>query len=269
MGYDVQGAVLSGGKGTRFWPFNDLIPKPLVPVGDTEKPLLEHIIAWLSQNDIKSIVLLVGHKYKQIRNYFADGSRWSVELLYSIDDEYDSNHNTREGKQCGVHLYCDTGGALLKAVENKVITAKTILVWYGDIVSDLDVKSLLEKHRSTGATATLAVADRYKVPVGIPKLRGDDIIKLDEKPWLDDIKPSIGILAVEREAIAEARETLGKSFDIMGDLIPSLIKRGEPIKAYVHTGHWYDVGSIERYQKMPKEIRLALRRMLGPFADKP
>lgn len=267
----VQGAVLSGGKGTRFWPFNGLIPKPLVPVGETEKPLLEYIVAWLSQNGIRRIALLVGHKYKQIVNYFGDGSRWGVELVYSVDDEYEyeSRRISGEHLECGVHLYCDTGGALLKAIRTGRITSDTILVWYGDIISDLDIKALLEKHFSSGATVTIAVADRYKVPVGIPRLEGDTVLELREKPWLENVKPSIGILVLERRAIEESGKVLGKSFDIMRDLVPSIIRNGGMVKAYIHKGHWYDVGSIERYKKIPDEIYETLKKMLGEFGTLP
>ncbi len=267
----VQGAVLSGGKGTRFWPFNGLIPKPLVPVGEAEKPLLEYIVAWLSQSGIKRVALLVGHKYKQIVNYFGDGSRWDVKLVYSVDDEYEleSSHVSGKRLECGVHLYCDTGGALLKAVRTGRITSDTILVWYGDIISDLDVKALLEKHFSSNAVATIAVADRYKVPVGIPRLKGDTVLELREKPWLEDVKPSIGVLALEKSAVERAGETLGKSFDIMRDLIPSIIRSGGLVKAYIHKGHWYDVGSIERFKKIPGEIYDTLRKMIGRYAQLP
>lgn len=260
---------MSGGKGTRFWPFNGLIPKPLIPLGETEKPLLEYIVAWLSQNDIRRIALLVGHKYKQIVNYFGDGSRWGVDLVYSIDDEYESMASNVERRECGVDLYCDTGGALLKAVSTGKLSSDTILVWYGDIISDLDVKALLEKHLSSNAQATIAVADRYKVPVGIPRLDGDTVLELREKPWLEDVKPSIGILAIERRAVEKAGETLGKSFDIMRDLIPSIIRNGGTVKAYIHRGHWYDVGSIERFKKIPGEIYETMRKMLGNFAQLP
>lgn len=262
----VQGAVLSGGKGTRFWPFNGLIPKPLVPVGEAEKPLLEYIVAWLSQNGINRIALLVGHKYKQVVNYFGTGSRWNVELVYSVDDEYEISKNDIGTLKCGVHMYCDTGGALLKAIRTGKITSDTILVWYGDIISDLDVKALLEKHFSSKAVATIAVADKYKVPVGIPRLDGDNVVEMREKPWLENVKPSIGILAVEKEAVEEAGESIGKSFDIMRDLIPRIIRNGGTVKAYIHSGHWYDVGSIERYRKIPEEIFETLRKMLGRYA---
>jgi len=71
----VQTAILAGGKGSRFWPFTSLIPKPLIPVGEHEKPVLEYIVTWLSKNGIKRKALLVGYRNKQIQNCFGNGEQ--------------------------------------------------------------------------------------------------------------------------------------------------------------------------------------------------
>jgi mannose-1-phosphate guanylyltransferase len=146
-------------------------------------------------------------------------------------------------------------------VLNGVITENTILVWYGDIIADINIEGLLRKHWESQATATLVLAENYQVPVGIPELQGDTIVNLQEKPWIN-VNPTIGILAIEKTAIQEAGETLGKSFDIMRDLIPHLIKTGLTVKAYIHNGYWYDIGSIERFQKIPREIHYILKTMM-------
>jgi mannose-1-phosphate guanylyltransferase len=58
-GEDVVGVVLAGGEGRRFRPYTDIIPKPMLPVGPEEKPLLEYIIRWFSKHGIAKITLLV------------------------------------------------------------------------------------------------------------------------------------------------------------------------------------------------------------------
>lgn len=253
----VVGAVLAGGKGSRFWPFSDLVPKPLVPVGDLEKPVLEYIVSWLAKNGVDRIGLLVGYRYRQIQNYFGDGSRWGVRLGYSVDDPYDPEPLVGDP----VNGYKGTGGALLKAVRRGVLPGDHIVVWYGDIIADVDVRGLITAHLGSGAVATIVVARDYRVPVGVPVLDGDRVVELREKPWLG-VKPTIGVLVVERSGLLGAEEELGRGFDIMGDLIPYFIRGGLLVKAFVHGGHWYDVGSIERYQKIPSEILGVLNRMI-------
>ena len=230
---NVVGAVLAGGEGRRFKPFTDLIPKPMIPVGRDEKPLLEYIIRWFSKHGVRDLVLLAGYKWRQIANYFGDGGRWGVRIRYSLDD----------GEHKG------TGGALLKAYK-KGLLQDTALIWYGDILAPLNINRLIQHHRSTGADATIVLADKYKVPVGVAEVDEDGRIRrLEEKPLLP-VKVTIGILALNTHHLGEAGEKLGKHFDIMGDLIPWMLRENKHVRAYIHRGPWYDVGSLERYAKL-------------------
>lgn len=230
-------AILAGGRGTRFHPYTEIIPKPLIPLGSDERPLLEYIVCWLAAHGVRELVILLGHRWKSVINYFRNGDRWCVNIRYSIDDE----------------KYNNTGGALLKAVKNHVLdTNKTILVWYGDIIAMINPIKLLEKHWERGADATLALASRYQVPVGVAKVRESVIEELEEKPWIN-LNVTIGVLAVEPSVIAEAEKELGTSFDIMGDLVPWLIGRGRKVYAYMYDGAWWDVGSLERYRKLDEK----------------
>jgi NDP-sugar pyrophosphorylase family protein len=231
----VAGVVLAGGEGRRFRPYTEIIPKPMVPVGPEEKPLLEHIVSWLSRHGVRDLVFLVGYRWRQVRNYFRDGGYWGVTIRYSVDTEE----------------YRDTGGALLNAYKRGLLDGyDALLVWYGDILAPLDVRDLLERHQSWGAHATLVLASRYQVPVGVARVEGDsDIVELREKPWLD-LRVTIGILALDPQVLGEAEEALGKSFDVMTHIIPWMIGRGMTVKAYPYDGPWYDVGSMERYAKL-------------------
>ncbi len=230
--------IPAGGEGKRFKPYTDIIPKPMIPVGPEEKPLLEHIITWLAKHNIKKIVLLVGYRWKQIANYFRDGRTWGVEITYSIDTPQ----------------YSGTGGALLNAYKQNLLDRETILVWYGDIIALLDPQNLLEKHREWAADATIALADKYQVPVGIAEVdKENNIIELEEKPWLP-VKATIGILALETKTLPEAEKELGTDFDIMADLIPWMIKTNKRVKAYIYKNPWYDIGSIERYTKLDENL---------------
>jgi mannose-1-phosphate guanylyltransferase len=231
----VTTAILAGGEGTRFRPYTDLIPKPMIPVGPEERPILEYIVRWLAKHGFNDIVLLVGYKWRQIANYFGDGSRWGVRIRYSLDTE----------------TYRGTGGALLNAYRQGLLGDGTVLVWYGDILAPLNPRELLQAHRSSGATVTLALADRYQVPVGVARVDSSgNVVELREKPWLN-LYVTIGVLALEARALEGVEEELGGSFDVMGDLIPWMLRRGLKVKAYVYRGPWYDVGSLERYQKLP------------------
>jgi len=125
------------------------------------------------------------------------------------------------------------------------------LIWYGDIIAPLNVKKLINKHLENGADSYLVLASRYKVPVGIAELDDNNkVIKMVEKPWLD-LKATIGILTLNREVLnKDIDKELGTHFDIMGNLIPYLIERGYKVYGYKYYGEWYDIGSLERYNKL-------------------
>lgn len=231
---NIIAAILAGGEGKRFRPYTEIIPKPMIPIGPDEKPLLEHIVKWLSNYGIKDIVLLVGYKWRQVSNYFSNGGRWGVRIKYSIDTEE----------------YRNTGGALVNAWRQGLLDRDDLLIWYGDILAPIDVKDLLDKHYGWNADATIVVANKYQVPVGIAKVdENNNIIELNEKPWIN-IYATIGILIIKPKILDRAEEALGKSFDIMGELIPWMINCGKKVKAYIYSGPWYDIGSLERYTKL-------------------
>jgi len=232
----VKGVILCGGKGKRLRPLTYYFQKTMIPIGKRQKPLLEYIVKLLKYHGIKDLVLLVGYKHEQIVNYFENGERFGVKISYVVDSPE----------------YKGTGGALLNAYLKGVFDdVETILIYYGDILSNINLTDMINKHREWGSSATLAVATKYQIPVGVVETRGNKIVEVKEKPWLN-IKATIGILALNTNTLEVLRKigTRIREIDIMGDLIPEIIRKGYPVYAYPYEGEWYDVGTTERYEKL-------------------
>ncbi len=233
---DIKGVILCGGKGTRLRPLTYYFQKSMIPVGMRQKPLLEYIVRLLSYHGIEKIVLLVDYKAEQIINYFDDGSRFGVKIQYLKDDP----------------RYPGNAGALYNAyIRGYLGDSHNIVVYYGDILSNINISELLRIHKDREAAATLALSENYTVSVGVAELRGSRIVKLVEKPPLG--KPAVmGILALKTDVVGLVEELLdyGGQTDIMRDLVPLLIRRGLRVEAYVTEAFWYDVGSTERYEKL-------------------
>jgi mannose-1-phosphate guanylyltransferase len=210
----------------------------MIPIGRRQKPLLEYIIRLLHRHGVKDITLLVGYKHEQIENYFDDGSRFGVKISY-VRDSPD---------------FAGTGGALLNAYLQGMLSQNTILIYYGDILSNIDLTDMLRQHGETRATATLAVSAKYQLPVGVVEVQGTRIVGVREKPQLDMLV-GIGILALEERALEELRHLGEKTrrLDIMSHLLPHLVMKGEPVHAYITDAFWCDVGSIESYEKLRGE----------------
>ena len=245
----VKGAVLCGGTGSRLRPLTYYFQKAMIPVGSRQKPLLEYVIRLLRYHHVTDIALLVNYKAEQIMNYFDDGERFGVRLEYVRDDP----------------SYRGNGGALYNALRNGVFDGyDDVLVYYGDILTNLDLTDMLERHWDTDAAATIALSTNYSVSVGVARLEGTRIVELEEKPPLG--KPVvIGVFAVKVDALKHL-ERLAKAqseIDLMRDFVPELIRSGLRVEGYLTDAFWYDVGSTERYEKLdPRVVDEALGFLL-------
>ena len=237
----VKGVVLAGGEGTRFRPLTYYFQKCMIPIGEEQKPILDYILRLLKYHDITITVLLVGYKHQQIENYFEHGERFGVEMTYVMDDP-----NLK-----------GSANALLNAYKKGAITCEdTLVVYYGDIISNLDIRAMVKHHKKTKADATLALAKHYNISVGKAELEGTRVTNFIEKP--DLMQPiSIGILILSGSVLEEMsmlqQQGQFKSFDLMGDVISYLVQRGHRVEAYLTDAFWYDVGSIERYERLSPE----------------
>ncbi len=234
---EVKALILSGGEGKRLRPITYYLQKTMIPIGSNQKPLLEYIIRLLHFHNINNITLLVSHRATQIKNYFEDGTRFNVKINYIKDSE------SLKG----------TGGSVINALKQKPFDDDdTILIYYGDILSNYNLKDLIDFHNQKKGAATVALASDFVVRVGLADLGEDNKIRgFIEKPQLE--KPvSIGILVFTGKTLKETQVLAQKNntIDLMGDALPYLIQTNQPVYGYISKAFWYDIGSIEAYEKL-------------------
>lgn len=238
----MKGLVFCGGRGIRLRPITYYFQKVMIPIGSKQRPLLEYVIRLLRHHGIYDICLMVNYKANQIVNYFEDGSRFGVKISYIYDDPQ------LDG----------TGGALLKVYRSEIIDEQeSLLIYYGDIISNINLSKLLKEHSEKCAAATIALSNSYPLPVGVAEVGKDrKILNFTEKPCIG--KPvSIGILALTKQKTSRYLTKLVKNrkeLDIMRDLIPDLIENNESVHAYITDAFWYDVGTTEKYEKMDNDF---------------
>jgi mannose-1-phosphate guanylyltransferase len=248
---NIKGIVLCGGKGTRLRPLTHYIQKTMVPVGLKQKPLLEYVVRLFKFHGIKDLVFLVNYKSEQIMNYFEDGSRFNVKIAYVEDDPNSKG----------------TGGAVLTAYNNGAVNATdTLLVYYGDILTDMNLTNLLQYHRDKQAWGTVALSSGFKVRVGLADLDSDGkVLGFEEKPTLK--KPvSVGISVLKGEMLEQMKRLKGEKqeLDLMGEVFPHLLKVGKPVYGYISNAFWYDVLSTEALEKLdPQLVDETFREILG------
>ena len=115
--------ILAGGKGTRLRPYTVVLPKPLMPI--SEYPILEIIVRQLVKNRFNEITLAVNHQADIIKAYFGNGSKWDIDINYSLEK-----------------IPLSTMGPL-RLIED---LPENFLVMNGDILTDLNFSELFEYH---------------------------------------------------------------------------------------------------------------------------
>lgn len=237
---NTVGVILAGGEGSRLRPLTYYFQKCMIPIGPRQRPLLEYIILNMKRAGLNDIFTLVGYKAEQIINYFREGDRYGIRIKYIYD-----NPELR-----------GTGGALLNLYRQERLEDKDIiLIHYGDILSNINLADVIEKHEEAHAEATIALSRRYVLPVGVAEVSDDRIISFTEKPCID-IYVSIGVLTLNPRVLPELDKLASEknSLDIMSDFVPHLLKNRRLVKPYITDAFWYDVGSIEKYEKLTNEL---------------
>ena len=211
----------------------------MIPVGPKKLPILAYIVALLKHHGITRVALLTGYRADEVKRYFGDGSERGMKLSYSEDSK------ERRGSLNAV------ANAIAKGA---IPRCNELLIYYGDILTDLDVTQLLGVHRREKADATLVLGKGYSLPVGVAEVRDGKVTSFHEKPKMD-LNVTTGMMVMGPKAMALVRKVAGpKKSDLMADFIPELLRRGGTVAPYYLDREWYDVGTVSSFEKLNEEL---------------
>ncbi len=220
----MKAIILAGGLGTRLRPFTEIIPKPLLPIG--EKSVLEIQIERLRDCGFDQIYLATNYKSDYIENFFGDGSRYGVSLKVS-----------RERKPLG------TVGPLMLLRDE---LTEPFLVMNGDILTLLDFQAFYDFAFLQQSTLTVAIKEIITpFQFGNIFFDGDYVTRIEEKPDIRTnilagvyiFKPAVFDLIPEDEYFG------------MDTLINEMLDRKLPITKYMINNYWLDIGQVDDYQQ--------------------
>ncbi len=239
--------ILAGGFGTRISEESQFRPKPMVEIGGM--PILWHIMKVYSHYGFNDFIICAGYRQHVIKEWFADY------FLHTSDVTFDFT----KGNEIIVHrkhvepwkvTIIDTGlntqtGGRVKRIKDYV-GDETFMLTYGDAVGDINVKELLEYHRSHGKIGTVSVYN-FSQNKGVLELSaGGDVEAFREKSDQDDDMINIGFMVFEPALFdyISGDEIIFEKEPMNG------LVREHQLMGYVHKGFWQCMDTLREKEKL-------------------
>jgi glucose-1-phosphate cytidylyltransferase len=213
----MQVVILAGGFGTRLSEETDLIPKPMVRIGDI--PILQHIMNFYSKFGHKDFIVALGYKAEVIREYFetVKNPGWRINLV-------------------DTGLETSTGGRI-KKLEN--FLDDEFMLTYGDGLSNIDIELLLAHHQRLGRLATVT-AVRPPARFGTIEISKGMVTKFAEKDPQDAGWINGGFFCLNKK-VCSYIEDYTTSFE--SEPLRQLVLM-EQLTAYEHDGWWQPMDTL-------------------------
>ena len=220
----MKTVILAGGYGTRLTEETRIKPKPLVRIGN--KPIIWHIMKIYSHYGINKFIICIGYK----------GNLLEKELK-KINENWDIRF-------VNTGLNTMTGGRL-KRVKKYLKDDDIFCLSYGDGLSDVNIKKLINFHRTNNKIATLT-AVRYKNPKGILKInKNSKVNAIKEKP-IEYINGGFFVLSNKIFRFLKNDQTIFEK-----DCLPKLAKQNE-LMSYKHHGFWACMDTLREKKELNK-----------------
>jgi mannose-1-phosphate guanylyltransferase len=224
----MKAVVLVGGQGTRLRPLTYTTPKSLLPIAN--QPFLERQLAWLESHGVDEVVLSLGYLPEAFKEHFPKGRCGGVRLSYAV-----------EGKPLG------TAGGIRYAADG---IEGRFVVCNGDVLTDLDLASMIRFHEASGAEATIAlteVEDPSAFGV-VPTRENGEVVGFIEKPPLG-LAPTnwinAGIYVLESSLLARIPPRVNVSIE--RETFPRMVETRGSLFAFAGNGYWLDMGTPAKY----------------------
>ena len=227
--------ILAGGFGTRISEESHLKPKPMIEIG--EQPILWHIMKEYSHYGFNEFIICLGYKAHKIQEYFADYFLYTSDVTFDLcKNEMTVHKNCAEPWKVtlvNTGLNTMTGGRVKRIQE--YVGNEPFMLTYGDGVSDVNIKELVEFHKKHGKIATVTAVNVGQ-KFGVLAVDGNNqITSFREKRDNDGDVINGGYMVLNPEVfnyINNGDETVFEQ-----EPLENLAKDGE-LMAYKHNGFW-------------------------------
>ncbi len=217
----MKAIILCAGHGTRLRPLTQYISKAMVPVAGV--PILERIVRSLAEQGFSEQIIALSLFADQVRHYFGDGSRFGARIEYSINTEP-----------------AGTAGEVYH-MRGMLDEEDAVLLHYGDILTNLDLRALVDRHRQHQPAITLGLVTGVRIHAGLATLtESGEVREFVEKPPLEQ-PANAAVFVLGRAAI----DACALGMDFSHDLFPEFVGAGETVRGFVdENAYWLDVGRL-------------------------
>jgi len=232
----MQALILAGGKGTRLRPLTVYTPKPIVPI--CNRPFLLYQIDTLRRAGVTDITLSLSYQPEKIEHQLGDGSNFGVKLKYTVEPQP-----------------MGTAGAYKFAED---LIREPTVVFNGDILTDLDLKTVIRQHQERHAVATIVLTPVEDASAyGVVETEADGRVRrFLEKPKPEETtcrNINAGTYILEPAVLDLIPKNENHSFEY--GLFPKLLEKGEAFFAHVPPRtYWIDIGTPARYLQAHQDL---------------
>lgn len=248
----MKTVILCGGFGTRIRDVAEDIPKPMIPIGGS--PILVHIMKYYAHFNFKDFVLCLGYKGDVVKEFFLNYDKLTQDFTISLNNSREIQFHNNGSKIDWNITLSDTGlksmtGTRVKKIQKYLKDEDMFMLTYGDGVGDVNLKKLIEYHKSHGKIMTVTGVrppGRFGELVTDPKGR---IVEFNEKPQASGGLISGGFFVCNKKLFdyLDDREDLVFEKEPMMNLV-----KDDQIMVYEHTGFWQPMDTYRDYSLLNK-----------------
>lgn len=246
----MKAVILCGGQGTRIRDANDMLPKPMLPIGG--KPILWHIMKGFAVHGITDFILCLGYKGWLIKEFFVNYRAMTTDITVQLGAGNIKFHpaTTNDEEKWNVTL-AETGensntGDRILAIRRYVEkdADEQFLLTYGDGVSDVNITALVEFHRCHGKVATVT-AVRPPGRFGELTINNGNVEEFNEKPQTTEGFVNGGFFVCDSKHIWNRLQ--GENIIFEREPLQQLTRENE-LTAYEHHGFWQPMDTLREYK---------------------
>lgn len=247
-GKKMKVVILAGGLGTRISEESHLKPKPMIEIGG--RPILWHIMKYYSEFGFHDFVICLGYKQYVVKEFFADYFLHTSDVTFDLANNKMEVHNNY-AEPWKVTLV-DTGlntmtGGRVKRIQ-PYIGNESFMLTYGDGVCNVDLKGLVEFHKSHGKTATITTVsiDQQK---GVLDIGPDNTIRsFREKAASDGAIINGGFMVLNPEVFSYLKDD---TTVFEQEPMTRLAAEGQ-LMSFYHDGFWQCMDTQREMQLLEK-----------------